>query len=127
MYIHATAPEYRSKPVHGPAGADAPRIAVSLHLELTQEEAAAVLTGFAIGLDESHDAEMTPAQLRQTLTRVITDLTMHKVRTAANDAADLADPDDTAFLAWCRRLVGRLVPVRRTATRRQLAGTGAAR
>ncbi|MFD0884136.1 hypothetical protein ACFQ08_06175 [Streptosporangium algeriense] len=115
MYVHATPRDFASTPVHGACPVDAPRVPVTLHLELTQEEAASVLATFAVGLEEN-DPRINPAQMPSIIGQILTDVMLQTVRNAALETLDteVAYPEDGAFYAWCRRMAAPAVPPQRT-------------
>ncbi|MGW4662896.1 hypothetical protein [Streptosporangium sandarakinum] len=127
MYDHVTPAEYESAPVTGAFGAGAPGVTLNLSLELTQEEAAAVLARFTVGLHED-DPRITPANVSQVLSHVFTDVALDTIRTAARDMgeAERQYPEDGSFYAWCRRIVRPTVPRQRARRARVLTGSAVA-
>lgn len=128
MYAHATPPEYDIPPIHGANSQDAPRVNVTLHLELTQEEAAAALAEFSVGI-RNNDPRVSPANVSQVLAHVLTDLTVARVREAALDMRESEEisAENAGRNAWFRHLV-RPTSLRRNrqAAARELAGTAVA-
>jgi hypothetical protein len=89
--------------------ADSPRVSVTVHLELTPEEAAAMLVGWVSGLTPDNPA-ITARMVRPVLAQALTDAALSEVRKAARDVSESErgqhlDPEDGRLIAWCRRLV----------------------
>ncbi|MFD0888616.1 hypothetical protein ACFQ08_29115, partial [Streptosporangium algeriense] len=126
MYIHATPSDFASTPVHGAYPADAPRVPVTLRLELTQEEAASVLATFSVGLHG--DPHVTPADGSQILHRLLTDVVVQTIRDAALATQRDQDicPESATYNDWYRHLIAPAIPAQRAQNNAAPALTGTA-
>jgi hypothetical protein len=122
MFVHTTPIDFEPETMHGYQPVNAPRLSVRLHVELTQEEAAAALAFFSVGLVVD-DPNLTPADIPIVLERAMTDIMLHVVREAVHGSAEAEReyPADAGFYAWCRRIVGLAAPVVGSADRPQSA------
>ncbi|MEU1735868.1 hypothetical protein [Streptosporangium sp. NPDC020145] len=125
MYVHATPSDFASTPVHGAYPADAPRVPVTLRLELTQEEAASVLAAFSVGMREN-DPHVAPADAPSIAGQILTDVVLQTIREATLVTLDQEQgyPQSAGFYNWCRRMVA---PAPRTQGQPALTGTAVAR